>query len=427
MSTTTDFEQRTVRVVPGEETTTALTVRNDSDIVEAYGFQVVGDCAPWTEVEPARLSLYPGTSQTVVVRLRPPRSPEVRAGDTPLGIRVLPVERPDTATVSETVVFIAPFAEQRLELVPAKRRAWRSARYRVIAHNDGNTPIALVLTAGEVDDRLRYTIPNPPTGIEPGTQADIDVRVRVAKLLWFGKPTTWPIQLTGSAEDPEPREHPLSGEFIQLPVFPRWLLALLAALLALLLAWLLLVRPAVRSAAREAADDQIAKAGKTEPNIPPPNNPPATSAPPSSGNPKPGGGQTQPGGQPGTGGTGGTSGGAQSSDTIEVRTNTGDLGTGTYQVPAGKVFRVTDMIAANFQGDEGVLTIVFGDRTVTTIALETFRNQDYHWVTPIDIPAGSAVTVNVTCAKPGTPATGRQARNCLELLNVSGELADLPN
>ncbi|MBM7774838.1 hypothetical protein JOD54_005042 [Actinokineospora baliensis] len=421
MSTSTDFERRTVRVVPGAETTTTLTVRNDSDIVEAYGFEVVGECAPWTEVEPARLSLYPGTSQPVLVRLRPPRSPSVRAGETPLGIRVLPVERPDSVVVSETVVDIAPFAEQRLELVPERRRAWRSARYRVLAHNDGNTPVALELAAIEVDDRLRYTTTDAPTPVEPGAEAEIPVRVRVGKVLWFGKPVTWPIRLGGVAEEPEPREHELAGEFIQLPVFPRWLLALLGLLLALLLAWLLLVRPAVRSAAREAVDDraeEIAEAGQTQGQTPvPPPPPPTTTAP------EPGGGDEV--GEPGADGNSAGGAGTQSSSTIEVRTNTGGLGTGTYVVPEGKVFRVTDILVGNHQGDEGVLTIVFGERTVTTIALETFRNQDYHWVTPIDIPAGAAVTVNVTCAKPGTPATGRQARNCFEMLNVSGELADL--
>ncbi|MBY8850226.1 hydrolytic protein, partial [Saccharothrix sp. MB29] len=78
------------------------------------------------------------------------------------------------------------------------------------------------------------------------------------------------------------------------------------------------------------------------------------------------------------------------------------------------------------QGDVGVLTIAFGERTITTIALETFRNQDYHWVTPIDIPANGTVTATVTCARPGTPATGQQASGCAQLLNVSGVLSELP-
>jgi hypothetical protein len=54
-------------------------------------------------------------------------------------------------------------------------------------------------------------------------------------------------------------------------------------------------------------------------------------------------------------------------------------------VPAGKVFGITDMAVANFPGDASVITIAFGDGTITTIAPETFRNQGHHWVTPIQI------------------------------------------
>lgn len=398
-----------------------MTVRNDSDIVEAYTFEVVGECAPWTEVEPARLSLYPGTSGQVTVVLRPPRSPAVRAGEKPLGIRVLPTERPESVVVSETIVIVEPFAEQRAELVPERRRAWRRARYYVALHNDGNTPVAALLTAPETDDQLSYALPARPVTVEPGDSTEIDLRVRVAKVLWFGKPVPWPLRLdaTATAGD-ETGQHPLEGELIQLPVFPKWLLAVLAALLALLLAWFLLVRPAVQSAAREAADGraaEIAKAGEQS----------AQAEPPPAGGGD--GQQAQQGGQAQGGQEAGQGQGPsqQSSSTIEVRTNTGGQGTGTYVVPQGKVFRITDLVLANAQGDEGVLTIEFNDRTITTIALETFRNQDYHWVTPIDVPSGASVTASVTCSRPGTPATGRQAPNCFQVLNVSGQLADQPS
>jgi hypothetical protein len=98
---------------------------------------------------------------------------------------------------------------------------------------------------------------------------------------------------------------------------------------------------------------------------------------------------------------------------------------GTYTVPAGKMFQITDIVLANFQGDQGLLTISFGNRVITTIALETFRNQDYHWVTPIGVPAGGKVSADVTCSVPGTPASGQQAAGCDELLNVSGTLQNV--
>jgi hypothetical protein len=425
VTTFAELDRPTVVVVPGEEATITLTVRNDSDIVEAYEFEVLGECAPWTTVEPARLSLYPGTAENVTVLLRPPRSPDVRAGEKPLGVRVLPVERPDTGTVSESTVVIAPFSVTDPELAPKRRRGWRSARYSVTLENLGNTPVTASLSAADTEQQLRFRGPEQIPETAPGETGPTRLRARARKLIWFGKPVTrtfrvdlapQPVQ----AVDPDvPERHELDGEFVQLPLLPRWLLALLAALLALVLLWFMLVRPAITSAATQAADDkaqQIAQAA-------------SASRQPAGG----GGQQPTSGGQPPEGG-GGTSSapppppgtGLQSSATIQVRVNAGGSGTSSYAVPAGKVFRITDILLANPQGDEGLLTIVFGPQTITRIALETFRNQDYHWVTPIDVPAGGTVDATVTCTKPGTPASGVPAPNCLELINVSGQLVDQP-
>jgi hypothetical protein len=200
----------------------------------------------------------------------------------------------------------------------------------------------------------------------------------------------------------------------------------LAALLALLLAWFTLVRPAVRSAAKEAATKAV------QPRSTPPGDQAGGESSGTDTPDRPGGGQ-ESGAATGTGGGGGggssagggtaTGAGQQSSATIDLKTGTGQTRTGTYKVPENSIFGVTDIVVANFQGDNGVMTINFGDRKITTIALETFRNQDYHWVTPIKIPENDTVTINVTCEKPGTPATGRQAQECHEVLNVSGVLS----
>ncbi len=409
-------------VTPGGTASTTLTVRNDSDIVEAYSLEVVGDCAPWSTVEPERVSLYPGTSETVTIRLDPPRSFEVRAGDVPLGVRVLPAEHPESVTVPETTVHVEEFYELRAELLPRRRRGWLRGRYRAAVRNEGNAPAQVSFTPEQAGDELRFGFTPAELKLVPGESAETRLRVRTGKPIWFGKPVVRPFTVRAAdAAVPEDADRaavgvrpPLEGEFVQIPIFPKWLLAVLAALIALVLAWFALVRPAVRSTAKQAADAVVhpspASAGGQ------------TGAAPgagTAGNPPQGGGQstTAPSGT-------GSGGGRQSSATIDVQTSGGKSKTGTYVVPAGKVFGVTDIVVANFQGDEGVMTISFGDRKITTIALETFRNQDYHWVTPIQIPENAAVTVNVTCAKPGTPATGRQAQQCHEVLNVSGLLGD---
>ncbi|MFB7620961.1 hydrolytic protein [Kitasatospora sp. NPDC056181] len=433
-----------VTVTPGGTASTSLTVRNDGDIVEAYRLEVVGDCAAWSTVEPARVSLYPGTSETVTIRLAPPRSPQVRAGEVPLAVRVLPTEHPEAVRVPETTVRVEGFRELRAESAPKRRRGWLRGRYRIAVHNQGNRPVQVGFTPAQRGEELKFDVRPAEPKLEPGESAEVALRVRTGKPVWFGKPVTWPFTVTVAEIGAKPgdageddRERPRTeAEFVQIPIFPTWLLAVLAALLALLLAWFLLVRPAVRSTAREAADQAVQKlptpteaaAGQTPATNPGQPGAGIKSTPPGAGA---GGTGTGTGAGTGTGtGTGGDAGagpggGQQSSATIDLATAGGETKTGTYTVPPGKTFGITDIVVANFQGDEGVVTIGFGDRKITTIALETFRNQDYHWVTPIRITANQTVTVQVTCAKPGTPATGLQAQECHEVLNVSGVLSDL--
>ncbi|GAA2460814.1 hypothetical protein GCM10010405_51500 [Streptomyces macrosporus] len=428
-----DLDIPAVTVAPGGTATTGVTVRNDSDIVEAYSLEVVGDCASWSTVDPPRVSLYPGTSETVTIRLEPPRSPEVRAGETPLGVRVLPTEHPESVRVLETTVHVEEFRELRTELVPKRRRGWLRGRYRLAVRNQGNCPVQVGFTPGQAGEELGFAFtPAEPT-LEPGESTEVGLRVRTGKPVWFGAPVVWPFTVdTAEAGDQEAARRdatavraPLEAEFVQIPIFPRWLLVVLAALLALVLAWFALVRPVVRSAAEEAANEAV-QPRPTPAGEPGGQNPDTGSGDGSDA--RPGGRETGAPSGPGgdesaadAGASGGT--GRQSSATIDLQTSAGETKTGTYRVPENSVFGVTDIVVANFQGDEGVLTISFGDRKITTIALETFRNQDYHWVTPIEIPENDTVTVEVTCEKPGTPATGRRAQGCHEVLNVSGVLS----
>ncbi|MFF0259012.1 hydrolytic protein [Streptomyces microflavus] len=455
----------TVTVSPGGTATTTLTVRNDSDIVEAYTLEVVGDCAAWSTVEPARVSLYPGTSETVTLTFAPPRSHEVKAGETPLAVRVLPAEHPESVVVPEGTVTVEPFHELRTELEPRRRRGWLGARFRTAVQNQGNTPVDVAFAGRQAGEELRLGFTPGQKRLEPGESAEIRLKVRAAKLIWFGEPVTWPFEVEAAeaaetaaeakAEGKEPvrpettrpettrpepvrpepvRPEPVPGEFLQLPVLPKWLLIVLAALLALLIAWFALVRPAVQSTAKqavtEAAEEEAARGEQQQGSTTPggadnPGGSQGQGTGPDAGTPGGNGGSgTGPGTGTGPGGTG-AGGTQQSSATIDVETESGAEKEGTYQVPAGKVFGITDIVVANFQGDEGVLTISFGERKITTIALETFRNQDYHWVTPIQIPENATVTAAVTCAKPGTPATGTQASGCHQVINVSGVLSDL--
>ncbi|MGW1682885.1 COG1470 family protein [Saccharopolyspora sp. NPDC002376] len=422
MTTYAELDSERVEVSPGGEATATLTVRNDTDIVEAYEFEVVGECSAWVTVEPARLPVYPGAQGIVTVVLRPPLSSQVWAGEVPLAVRVVPVEQPDLVAVPEMTVVITPFHRFRASLTPQRRRAWRSGRFQVSLHNQGNTLVAVPLAATDPAEELHFSFDSAHVELEPGERAEIRLRARAGGLIWFGKPASKPFQVKASTGAETPLGEPpgleeLDGELVQLPLLPRWLLGLLALLLALLLLWYGLALPTLKSAAQEAAQqraEQLAKEGKLAPPPPPADQPKPEE--PGNGEPPP---PPPPPGNP-------AQTDEQASATIEVRTKPGGTGSSPYTVPDGQIFYVTDLVLANYQGDEGVLTIDFNDRTITTIALETFRNQDYHWVTPIKIPSKAKIVATVRCARPGTPPSGPPPSRCVQQLNVSGTVSPEP-
>lgn len=409
-------------VVPGESVDIPVTVRNAGDVVEAYAFEIIGIPATWATFDPPQVSLYPGASQTVTLTVRPPRSSEVRAGELPYGVRVVPSETPEAATVEEGVLTIAPFHEVTAELRPLVRRAWLGARYRLTGVNGGNVPETLTISAADENEQLRCSPRPGMVTLAAGESYPAVLGVRARRLLWQGTPRHLPFRalLTDSAGGAVT----LDGTLVQQPVFSARLLRLLALLLALLLlllaAWFGLLRPAVQSAAREAADEraeQVATEAREVASVaageaardaveqeraaaPPPPSPSPTA----------------------TGGSTGSGRGGQFATALSVRANPGSTASSSYTVPRNRVLLITDFLVDNPQGDTGVLTVTADDVRVVTYALENFRNQDYHSVTPIRVPAGARVTLTVSCRQPGNPVGASAPRTCQEGLYVNGTL-----
>jgi hypothetical protein len=409
-------------VVPGESVDIPVTVRNSGDIVEAYDLDVVGVPATWATFDPPRVSLYPGTSQTVTLTIRPPRSSEVRAGELPYGVRVVPSEAPQAATVEEGVLTIAPFSEVAAELRPQVRRARLRARYRLDGRNGGNVEETLTLTAVDGSEQLRFTPRPRTTTLAAGERYAAVLGVRARRLLWRGAPRHLPFRAV--VGDATGRAVTLDGTLVQQPVLSAWLLKLLALLLALLLLlvalWLGLLRPAVRSAAREAVDDRVEQvaaeaeeaASRTAGEVAREAIEQERAATPARPTPSPAaGGDDDPGRA-----------GEQFATALVVRADPGGTASRSHTVPRGRVLLITDFLVDNPQGDTGTLTVTANDVRVVTYGLENFRNQDYHSVTPIRVPAGARVTLTVTCRQPGTPAGAPAARTCQEGLYLNGIL-----
>ena len=419
-----------VSVTPGSTATVPITVRNSSDTVEAYRIEVLGEAGEWATVEPAEFTLYPATTTTVTVLFAPPRSARVPAGERPFGVRVIPAEYPDETVVQEGVLTVEPFDELATQLQPAHRTGYRQGRYRIETDNNGNIAEELTFAASDGADQLTFALRPEQITAGNGTRTETRLTARSRRWLWWGTPSEYPF----TAETRSSSGHVLAmeGVFVQRPIISPGLLKLLAALLALLLLllalWFGLVRPAVRSAAKQAVEAEAvaARAAENEELATTPPDPAPTASGGPNGGSGPQDGSGTPGGGTGTGAGVGAGGGRQFSAAVTFATNRGGSAQRSFVVPARRTFLLTDFLVDNVQGDEGTLRVTANGVPVVTYALENFRNQDYHSVTPIRVPAGARVSMLVICRRPGTPANARQASQCRESLYLNGVLQTNP-
>lgn len=97
--------------------------------------------------------------------------------------------------VPEGTVTVEPFHELRTELEPRRRRGWLGARFRTAVQNKGNTAVDVALAAKQDGEDLRLAFTPDKKRLEPGESAEIGLKVRARKLIWFGEPVTWPFEV----------------------------------------------------------------------------------------------------------------------------------------------------------------------------------------------------------------------------------------
>ncbi|WP_405767723.1 hydrolase [Streptomyces sp. NBC_00080] len=258
MSLWTSLEPASVTVDPGSRATVRLRVRNTGDVVDEYRFEPVGPTAPWTTVEPQTLRLYPGTTGTVELTFAPPRTPDATAGPNPYAVRITPTEHPEAVTVPEGNLTITPFTEVRAELVPPTVKGRFRGRPRLAIDNIGNTKLTASLSGSDHGDRLAYELQPANVQIEPGRAVFVNTTLRPRQIIWFGSKEEQRYNLAVRRSGAQALE--VEGTFVQRGFLPRWLATALSLTVALAIAFVMIwlaYKPQVNSSANE----KLAEAG----------------------------------------------------------------------------------------------------------------------------------------------------------------------
>jgi hypothetical protein len=158
-----------------------VSVRNTSDVVEHYVFDLRGLPAGATvAVEPEITKLRPGETAPATIKLTLPATPPPPAGEYVVGVLARSRYRDEVSRCAELALTVPPTQQVAVRVQPEVFTGKRAAKYAVDLVNEGNTPLRLSLTATDKENRVRSTFKPAFVTLAPGTSARTDLRVKAA-------------------------------------------------------------------------------------------------------------------------------------------------------------------------------------------------------------------------------------------------------
>ena len=392
------FSRGDVEVTPGAVAVLQLTVVNLGDTTDTFVLTPAGMAAAWTTVNPATVTLFGGTQQSVDIDVFPPLLPSTTAGPTSLSIRVVPQSDPDDVRSAETTLNISTSFDRRLDVLQPALRGRRSATFEMMLENRGNTRASCRLHLIDPSGRVEAEFDPPAAGVEPGASTLIRMKVRTKGLQWERRARTVPFRI--DADQPGSPTATGVATFVQTSIVPEHLVGRLVAFGTAaaigLVAWFGVVKPAIRDAADEAVANAVPAStttlqttidsltGATVDSSLPENDP-----------------------------------GDIVNFQLPVAVNPGETDANRYTVPAGKRLQITDLIVQNPNLDQGSLAIQRDAVTLFTYRLdEQYGDVSVPLVTPLELLAGEQLVITVTCNGLSDPTL----TTCSQNVFVSGVL-----
>lgn len=394
-------------VVPGGEAHTEIAVTNNGQVVDAFTLQVLGDAVGWAICDPPSISLLPGQAGTAHIVFRPQPGPGLPHGPVPFAVRVASTEDPPGSVVEEGLLEVGGLSQVTTDLSPrtGRARGMGASKHRIAVDNYGNTPALVTLVGSDDADTVQVAIQPSELDVAPGTATMAKVRVRARRRFWRGPSVTHRFHVTAVPPAGEPIRS--DGTLLQEAVLPAWLpkaLALVAAAaIALAALWFGLLRPVVKNTATTAGTAAAQQAVQQAL---------ASSSPSAGGG---GSGSSTPTPTPTSSSSSGSSSGKPHSKAAPFAQalSTTNSTTSSIVAPPGHSLAITDVVFENPAGDQGVLTVSRSGQVLFSEELANFRDYDLHFITPIMVPPGQALTMAVNCTNPGS-------KKCTPSVFVSG-------
>lgn len=227
----------------GEPVDIIAEVKNAGTTVDQYSIEIENLDPQWYTVVVPSVSLFPGDSAPIPIRIHPPRGKDTRPGHHAFVVRARSHADPNLIGKTKGVVIIGSFAVFHMELAPKRVTGFRG-NFKLTINNGANNDLQLALNAEDADESLKFNLkPEDPT-ISPNSKVIVPMVVSAKGFRLVGDEEKFKFNVNAHPVEGTPEDDKqVQGEFVQKPYFKgwKWPLVILAALLLLLA--LAVIRP----------------------------------------------------------------------------------------------------------------------------------------------------------------------------------------
>ncbi|MCA0457950.1 MAG: protein kinase [Chloroflexi bacterium] len=186
-----------LHVVPGSSTTLPIEITNRSDIVDHFRVEVVGLPPTWVTQPADTVYLLPSKRDTTSVTFHPPLNTTSSAGAHAFEVRVTARAQGITSPGVQGALEVQPFYNFISDLEPERLRGGR--RTELLINNTGNTFATYTIQARDREQAVRFEMEGKQYTLAPGQSERITLRPVPKRRPWFGRPETYPFEITVSA------------------------------------------------------------------------------------------------------------------------------------------------------------------------------------------------------------------------------------
>ncbi len=201
----------------GEPVEVIANVRNATTTVDQYRIEVENLDPTWYTITAQSVSLFPGDSAPIPIRLHPPKGSGTRAGHYTFTVRARSHSDPTMIGVTKGVLQVGSYSIFQMELAPKRVTAWRG-KYRLTLSNGGNSELQLDLEGKDQESELIYKFKGKQPTVNAGTKLVVPVTVRRPGLKIIGQQRRYQFAVIAQPTDGDEKDaKEVVGEFVQKP------------------------------------------------------------------------------------------------------------------------------------------------------------------------------------------------------------------